>query len=199
MTIQPSGVISIQDLVTEFGGTAPHSLNEYYRGGALVPTNAANNNIPTAGAISLNQFYGAHRSAIAVAHDSSPNISAYPWSGSGFGTKYADPATLLTSSGTGVAFSPDGSAIAAGHISSPFIAAYPWSGSGFGTKYTNPATLPTGLGFGVAFSPDGSAIAVAHANSPFITAYPWSGSGFGTKYANPATLPTGLGFGVAFI
>jgi len=41
---------------------------------------------------------------IAVAHDSSPFVSAYPFS-AGFGTKYADPATLPTGTGRGVAFS----------------------------------------------------------------------------------------------
>jgi len=90
--------------------------------------------------------------AIAVAHSTSPNITAYPWSGSGFGTKYADPATLPTSTGYSVAFSPDGSAIAVTHTTSPFITAYPWSGSGFGTKYADPATLPTSTGYGVAFN-----------------------------------------------
>jgi sugar lactone lactonase YvrE len=135
---------------------------------------------------------------IAVAHTISPFITAYPWSGSGFGTKYTNPATLPASTGNGVAFSPDGANIAVAHVTTPFIAAYPWSGSGFGTKYANPATLPAGNGNGVAFSPDGANIAVAHATPPFIAAYPWSGSGFGTKYADPATLPTGDGRGVAF-
>jgi hypothetical protein len=136
--------------------------------------------------------------AIAVAHNTSPNISAYPWSGSGFGTKYADPATLPTGQGNGVAFSPAGDAIAVAHFTSLFVSAYPWSGSGFGTKYADPATIPTSTGNGVAFSPTGDAIAVAHNSSPFVSAYPWSGSGFGTKYADPATLPTGDGRGVAF-
>ena len=135
---------------------------------------------------------------IAVAHTTTPFITAYPWSSAGFGIKYTDPATLPTGDGRGVAFSPDGSAIAVAHTTTPFITAYPWSGSGFGTKYANPATLPTGNGFGVAFSPDGANIAVAHGASPNISAYPWSGSGFGTKYANPATLPPDNGFGVAF-
>ena len=42
-------------------------------------------------------------SAIAVAHDVSPYISTYPWS-AGFGTKYANPATLPTGGGYSVAF-----------------------------------------------------------------------------------------------
>jgi hypothetical protein len=81
-------------------------------------------------------------SAIAAAHISSPFITAYPWSGSGFGTKFADPATLPPATGRGVAFSPSGNAIAVAHSTSPFITAYPWSGSGFGTKFADPATLP---------------------------------------------------------
>ena len=89
---------------------------------------------------------------LAVAHNSSPYITAYPWSGSGFGTKYANPSTLPTGTGNGVAFSPDNSAIAVAHLASPFITAYPWSSSGFGTKYANPSTLPTGNGYGVAWS-----------------------------------------------
>jgi hypothetical protein len=135
---------------------------------------------------------------IAVAHSDTPFISAYPWSGSGFGTKYANPVTLPTSNGSGVAFSPSGADIAVAHTLTPFITAYPWSINGFGTKYTDPATLPTGAGNGVAFSPDGANIAVAHSVTPFISAYPWSVSGFGTKYTDPTTLPVSTGNEVAF-
>jgi hypothetical protein len=84
-------------------------------------------------------------------HNTTPFISAYPWSGSGFGTKFTNPATLPASTGRGVAFSPSGNAIAVAHFTSPFISVYPWSGSGFGTKFADPATLPTGNGRGVAF------------------------------------------------
>ena len=59
MAIKTSGPITIQDLVNEFGGTAPHSLNEYYRGGGLVPEAPINSNVPASGAISLQNFYGA--------------------------------------------------------------------------------------------------------------------------------------------
>ena len=87
---------------------------------------------------------------IAVTHFDSPYISVYPWS-SGFGTKYADPATLPAgNSYGGVAFSPSGNDIAVGHDTTPFISVYPWS-AGFGTKYADPATLPTGTGVGVAW------------------------------------------------
>ena len=43
---------------------------------------------------------------IAVAHGwTSPYITVWPWD-SGFGTKYANPATLPPGTGYGVAFSP---------------------------------------------------------------------------------------------
>ena len=41
---------------------------------------------------------------LAVAHDTTPFISTYPWSAA-FGTKYANPSTLPTGPGRGVAFS----------------------------------------------------------------------------------------------
>ena len=89
--------------------------------------------------------------AIAVAHDTTPFVSAYPWSAGGFGTKFSDPATLPTGGGYGVAFSSAGDAIAVAHSTTPFVSAYPWSGSGFGTKFSDPATLPANTGLGVAF------------------------------------------------
>ena len=80
---------------------------------------------------------------IAVGHNASPYITAYPWSTSGFGTKYANPATLPAGANA-VAFSPSGNAMALGEYGpfSSYIGAYPWSASGFGTRYANPATQP---------------------------------------------------------
>jgi hypothetical protein len=135
---------------------------------------------------------------VAVGHATSPFITAYNWTSSGFGTKYTNPATLPAGTTRGVAFSPSGNAVAAAHDNSPAITAYPWSISGFGTKFTNPVTVPTGSGFSTAFAPNGNTVAVGHDTTPFVSAYPWSISGFGTKFTNPATLPTGTGNGVAF-
>jgi hypothetical protein len=58
MTLQSSGTICLDDLAAEFGGTAPHCLSEYYRGGGLVPDTATNSGIPTSGTICLDDFYG---------------------------------------------------------------------------------------------------------------------------------------------
>lgn len=63
MAIKTSGPISIQDIVNEFGGSPPHALNEYYSGGGLVPS-GANPNVPSSGAISLQNFYGARKLVI---------------------------------------------------------------------------------------------------------------------------------------
>lgn len=57
MAIPGSGPISSQDIETEFGGTHPIGLSEYYRGGAYVPNLPQNSRIPTAGTISNADFY----------------------------------------------------------------------------------------------------------------------------------------------
>jgi hypothetical protein len=49
MTTPTSGEISIQDIVDEFGGAAPHALSEYY---------GAASGVPTSGEITLSDFYG---------------------------------------------------------------------------------------------------------------------------------------------
>ena len=55
----PGTAISMTTIATDFGGTVPHSLSEYYRGGGLVPNAPANAAIPTSGTISMGNFYGA--------------------------------------------------------------------------------------------------------------------------------------------
>lgn len=133
--------------------------------------------------------------AVAVAHATSPYITAYPWSDTtGFGTKFSDPATLPANNTNGVAFSPDGTAV----VTAGVIAAYAWSATGFGAKFSDPATFPAGTTNAVTFNPTSDVVAFAHANSPRVTAYPWSGSGFGTKYSDPASGLPDTGRGIAF-
>ena len=50
MALQTSGAISLDDIQTEFGGTNPIAISEYY---------AAAAGIPASGAISIGDFYGA--------------------------------------------------------------------------------------------------------------------------------------------
>jgi hypothetical protein len=68
MPIPGPGVpITMTTIATEFGGTVPHSLSEYYRGGGLVPNTPSNATIPTSGTIAMSNFYGtANRNAVSL-------------------------------------------------------------------------------------------------------------------------------------
>jgi len=59
MPLPSSGTISLSSIALEFGGTAPHSISEYYRGGAFVANTLINAAIPTSGTIKFSDFYGA--------------------------------------------------------------------------------------------------------------------------------------------
>jgi len=63
MALPSSGQISVSQLRTNFGGTTPDGLGEYYRAGGLVPDNAQNVAVPSVGAISLSDFYSSAGSA----------------------------------------------------------------------------------------------------------------------------------------
>lgn len=60
MALPSSGIITLQDIQAEFGGaSAPSELQNYYRGGGLVPDVSQNAGVPTSGVIGLQDFYGA--------------------------------------------------------------------------------------------------------------------------------------------
>ena len=50
-----SGPLDMDDIAGEFGGTTPHSLDEYYRNGGFTTSN--NTSVPETGAISIGDFY----------------------------------------------------------------------------------------------------------------------------------------------
>ena len=60
MALQTSGAITLAQIQTEFGGSNPISLSEYYASGSYVPTGTSGTNgaVPTSGTISLWNFYG---------------------------------------------------------------------------------------------------------------------------------------------
>lgn len=139
---------------------------------------------------------------LAIAHyanSSAAAISVYPWTGSGYGTRYSDATDALTSSGgeAGVSWHPTGTKIAQSTGTSPMVAVFPWS-AGFGTKYSNPATAFTNFVSGISFDRSGTDIAGRSNNTPYLSTYPWSAAGFGTRYSNPATLPGNSGNDVTF-
>jgi len=60
----PSGAISFSDIQTEFGGSHPISLSEYYRGGSQVPSvGAGTSGIPTSSTISADNLRGKSKTA----------------------------------------------------------------------------------------------------------------------------------------
>jgi hypothetical protein len=64
MPIGSSGALSLSDIQTEFGGSNPISLSEYYAGGSNVPSGISGDNgaIPSSGAIDISDFYGSAKS-----------------------------------------------------------------------------------------------------------------------------------------
>lgn len=60
MTIKASGPLALAtDIVGEFGGTSPHALSEYYRGGSYVLGN--NPGVPTSGPLAFSKFYSTRK------------------------------------------------------------------------------------------------------------------------------------------
>lgn len=76
MALPSSGTLSISDIASEFGDTAPNSMSEFYRGGGLVPDSATNSSVPTSGAIAIGNFYGA-ANRVAVPLTISANTQNY--------------------------------------------------------------------------------------------------------------------------
>lgn len=58
MALPSSGTISVLQVAQMFGGSTPHSLSEYYKGGSFVLTTDTVPNVPTSGTISLSNFHG---------------------------------------------------------------------------------------------------------------------------------------------
>jgi len=83
----PSSPISLGNVQTEFGGSNPISLSEYYRGGSLVPSGTAAGTsgvqIATSGAIRLGDFRAVSAFSAAVL-----NGGAYTMSGADTASAY---------------------------------------------------------------------------------------------------------------
>jgi len=105
MPVPSSGAVSISDLVDEFGGTAPHSMSEYYRNGGNVPSN--NTNVPTSGAFGLSNARGAVNE-IAVAATSGTNIDI----SSLFGGNWTSTIPKRLTIGSGITIGGTGSSAA---------------------------------------------------------------------------------------
>tara|TARA_R100000329_G_scaffold86009_1_gene72631 strand:+ start:805 stop:1683 length:879 start_codon:yes stop_codon:yes gene_type:complete len=98
MALQSSGAITLAQIADEFGGSTPHSLSEYYRGGSFVTSN--NTSVPTSGAIDFADFYGAVKQVTAAVTSNTTNRNASTIFGSNFTTNI--PKVLVINSGVEV-------------------------------------------------------------------------------------------------
>jgi hypothetical protein len=86
MALPSSGPLAFTNIQTEFGGTNPIGLNEYYRGGGLVPVSTTTTTIPSSGTIAANNFYGTANRVDVPLNISSPtyNYDVYDNRGPGY-------------------------------------------------------------------------------------------------------------------
>ena len=79
MAIPSSGPISLTTVQTEFGGSNPIGINEYYAGGGLVPagTSGTYGAVPSSGTISLQNFYGTSNVVYAINTLSNTQVVMY--------------------------------------------------------------------------------------------------------------------------
>lgn len=181
------------DAVAFSHASSPY-ISAYAWSGGTFSTKYSNPSTLPAGApsgLGRNLSFSENGNYLAICHATSPYVTVYAWSASGFGSKVANPSTLPPGTGYGVAFTPG--AIFIGLASSPYVHAYAFS-SGFGAKFTDPATAATGAGYSIAVSPANDAVVLGD-----LDAYKWSDStGFGTKYTKPGTY-TAVGLVRAYV
>ena len=136
--------------------------------------------------------------AIAMSYNSSPFLSVYQFSSSGFGTRYPNASggvfSSTSSGGTGVQvvrFSPSGSHILFAEANNLHV--IEWNSvTGFGARYTyvNPPDSISGAIRTAEWSANGQHIFIGNAGACKIGAIPFTGSGFGTLIEPSASFAT---------
>jgi len=91
MVLQSSGEISLYNIQSEFGGTTPISISEYY---------GAASGIPTSGQISISQFYGKSAPSSSSGGPPAPVATSIPGVSGGLGTTSYEIVTGLYANNT---------------------------------------------------------------------------------------------------
>lgn len=99
MTLQSSGAISLANLASEYGGSAPHSLNEYYKGGGLVPSTVSE--VVTASSLSGSVYdgRGSYWGTAPVINSGGHIYQHYRWADNGY-TGTGDTSWTVDKTGT---------------------------------------------------------------------------------------------------
>lgn len=97
MALQGSGQIKISEIATEFGGTAPHGLSEYY---------GSDTGVPTSGEITCSDFYGTSSVTpvditFGGQYNTEDNASSYTWTSAPIGTATSDRKVIICVASTG--------------------------------------------------------------------------------------------------
>ena len=115
MAIPSSGDVTLSEIQTEFGGSNPISMSEYYAGGSNVPSGTTGNNgeIPSSGPLQMDDFRGSvlqsFMSASGGSVSTSGNFRIHTFTGNGTftintageGTNFAGKVDVLSVAGGG--------------------------------------------------------------------------------------------------
>ena len=165
MPLPSSGPISFSNIQTEFGGTNPISLSEYYAGGELVPATASGTfgAVPGSGAIRLGIFFGTQDRIPGVDYtfrdlpNPPPFNTAFYPSASTFAVVWTGTQFLIGGGRGFIATSPDGITwtyqIGYANLfgTNQTVDAVVWSG----TQFLVGGTYNSSAGSQIATSPDG--------------------------------------------
>ena len=139
-------------------------------------------------AVHLNDQY------VSIGNGSSPFTHVYPWSDStGFGTKYANPGTLVTGGVYSAEMTISKTAVGFASQGSPGGRVYNWSSLGFGTSTASTSGTNT---YAFAFAKEEDAVFFGGVTAPYLYAYPFTIAGIGSVFTSPTT-PGGTVFDIA--
>lgn len=177
MAIQSSGAISLSDLQTEFGGSNPISLSEYYQNADPDLVSSNNTNVPNTGnPIDLSDFYGATNqftytfSSNTQEVDLNSTLTTAGWNGS-------DPVAVTINSG--VYIWSDSISTAALIISSAFNGLLTITNNGYiiGRGGNGGNGRSSGQSGGPAISNSATGVTLTNASSAFIAGGGGGGGG----------------------
>ena len=106
MALQASGAISLANIQTEFGGSNPIGLNEYYRNGSYVGGGAPN--VPTSGTIDFADFYGAQAAIVLTISSNAANQNILTLATAAGYTAGTDTTPIIVNINSGVTVSGSG-------------------------------------------------------------------------------------------